>query len=698
MKVYDAASIRNVAVVGHGGSGKTQLVSALLYAGGMVNRLGKVDEGNTVTDYDDEEIARKHTLSASLAYIEWNKTKINIIDTPGFGNFFSDARAAMRVADAALVVVDAVAGVEVQTEKAWEVGQDLELPRIVALNRFDRDRASLERSLESLRQSCGRAIVPIQVPIGEEKDFRGVVDLVTMKAYTFATDGSGKMSEGGVPADMTAAVNAARDTLIEMVAEADEQLMEKFFDAGTLTQDELIAGLKQATQGAKMFPLVCVSGAQNIGMQPLLEALINYLPSPAERPFKALDATAAEVARTTDEKAPYAAFVWKTVADPFAGRITMFRVYQGSLKSDTTVLNASQGVPERLGHLIQMQGKTQTSVPEIKAGDIGAVAKLKDTRTNDTIADKAAGVTFPPLTFPEAVLSYAIEPKSRGDEDKINQSMHRLEEEDPTIRYARDPQTHELLLAGQGQLHIEVTVAKLKRRFGVEVNLKPPRIPYRETITARAEAHGRHKKQTGGHGQFGDCKIRMEPLPRGSEFEFVDEIFGGSIPRQFIPAVEKGIQESRLRGYLAGYPVVDFRVVLVDGQYHDVDSNELSFKTAGWLAFKDGMSKARPTLLEPIMNVEVYAPSDYAGDLMGDLNGRRGRIAGMEPRGQMTVIKAQVPMSEMLTYEQHLTSVTGGRGSYHMEYSHYDEVPSHQQQKIIAAHKSATGHAVQEEA
>jgi elongation factor G len=338
------------------------------------------------------------------------------------------------------------------------------------------------------------------------------------------------------------------------------------------------------------------------------------------------------------------------------------------------------------------------TVPEIKAGDLGAVAKLKDTKTNDTIAEKGAGIAFAPLKFPEAVLSYAIEPKSRGDEDKISTSMHRLEEEDPTIKYGRDAQTHELLLAGQGQLHIEVTVAKLKRRFGVEVNLKPPRIPYRETITAKADAHGRHKKQTGGHGQFGDCKIRMEPLPRGSEFEFVDEIFGGSIPRQFIPAVEKGIQESRLRGYLAGYPVVDFRVVLVDGQYHDVDSNELSFKTAGWLAFKDGMSKARPTLLEPIMNVEVYAPSDYAGDLMGDLNGRRGRIGGMEPRGQMTAIKAQVPMAEMLTYEQHLTSVTGGRGSYHMEFSHYDEVPAHQQQKIIAASKAERGQAVDMEA
>jgi elongation factor G len=697
MKVYDAASIRNVAVVGHGGCGKTQLVSALLFASGMVNRLGRVDEGNTVTDYDEEEIARKHTLAASLAYAEWNRSKINVIDTPGFGNFFSDARAAMRIADGALVVVDAVSGVEVQTEKAWAAAQELELPRIVALSRMDRERASLDRTLDSLRQACGRTIVPIQLPIGEEKDFQGVVDLVAMKAYTFGGDGSGKMTEGPVPAGMTDPANAAREALIEMVAEADEQLMEKFFDAGTLTQDELVEGLRSATRSAKVFPLVCSSGAAMIGVQPLLDTLVTYLPSPADRPFAALDASRAEVSRTADDKAPYAAFVWKTVADQFAGRITLFRVYQGTLKADSTVQNATQGAPERLGHLVQLQGKTQTNVPEIKAGDVGAVAKLKDTRTSDTIADKAAGIAFAPLTFPEAVLSYAIEPKSRGDEDKISTSMHRLEEEDPSIHYGRDPQTHELLLAGQGQLHIEVTVAKLKRRFGVEVNLKPPRIPYRETITARAEAHGRHKKQTGGHGQFGDCKIRMEPLPRGSEFEFVDEIFGGSIPRQFIPAVEKGIQESRLRGYLAGYPVVDFRVVLYDGQYHDVDSNELSFKTAGWLAFKDGMSKARPTLLEPIMNVEVYAPSDYAGDLMGDLNGRRGRIGGMEPRGLMTAIKAQVPMAEMLTYEQHLTSVTGGRGSYHMEFSHYDEVPSHQQQKIIAASKAERGQAVEEQ-
>lgn len=697
MRVYDAASIRNVAVVGHGGSGKTQLVSALLFDAGMVNRLGLVNDGTTVTDYDEEEIARKHTLSASLAYAEWNKTKINLIDTPGFGNFFTDAKAALRVADAALVVVDGVAGAEVQTEKAWEVAADLGLPRMVVVNRLDRDRASLERTLDSVRQTLGRTIIPIQLPIGDARSFTGIVDLVTMTARTFAADGSGKMSEGAVPTGMAEAAAGAREALIEMVAEADESLMEHFFDAGTLTQEELVQGLATATRAAKIFPLVCASGLQNVGGAPLLDAILAYLPSPAERPFTAL-ASGEPVSRPADEKAPYAAFVWKTVADQFAGRITMFRVFQGVLKADSSITNLTQDKPERLGHLIVMQGKTATNVAELKAGDLGAVAKLKDTRTNDTLAEKAAGLTFAPLAFPEPVLAYAIEPKSRGDEDKISTAMHRLEEEDGTIRYQRDPQTHELLLAGQGQLHIEVTVAKLKRRFGVDVLLKPPRIPYRETITVKVEAHGRHKKQTGGHGQFGDCKIRMEPLPRGSEFEFVNETFGGSIPRQFIPAVEKGIQESRMRGYLAGYPVVDFRVVLYDGSYHDVDSNELSFKTAGWLAFKDAMAKAHPVLLEPVMNVEIYAPGDHAGDLMGDLNGRRGRISGMEAKGQTTVIKAQVPMAEMLTYEQHLTSVTGGRGSYHMEYSHYDEVPAHMQQKIVATAKAAGHHAAEEPA
>ena len=696
MKVYDAPSIRNVALVGHSGAGKTQLVSALLFDAGAVNRFGRVDDGTTVTDYDEEEIARKHTLACSLAYAEWNKHKINVIDTPGMANFLSDARAALRVSDAALVVVDAVAGVEVSTEKIWTAAEEIELPRIVVLNRLDRERASLDRSLESLRAVFGRAVVPIQLPIGEEKSFKGVIDLVAMKGWTFAADG--KPAETPIPADLEPAAQAAREALIEMVAEADDSLMEKFFDAGTLTQEELLAGLKRGIAAGRVFPVLCVSALSNIGMQPLLDAIVSYVLSPAERPVKAKEAKSDDdVMVEASENAPAAAFIWKTVADPFAGRITMFRVICGAMKADSTVQNLTKGVPERLGHLVLLQGKTQTSVPEVKAGDIGAVAKLKESQTNEVIAEKAVPFTIPGTKFPEPVISYAIEPKSRGDEEKISTALHRLQEEDPTINYTRDPQTKELLLAGQGQSHIEVTVAKLKRRFGVEVNLKLPRIPYRETITAATEAHGRHKKQTGGHGQFGDCKVKFEPLPRGSEFEFVDDIFGGAIPRQFIPAVEKGIQDARLRGFLAGYPMVDFRATVFDGSFHAVDSNELSFKMAGSLAFKDGMSRARPTLLEPVMDVEVYAPSDYAGDLMGDLNGRRGRIGGMDSRGASTIIRAKVPMSEMLTYEQHLTSATGGRGSYHMEFSHYEEVPSHLHGKIIAAAKAERGHEATEE-
>ena len=639
-------------------------------------------------------------------------------DTPGVANFISDTRAAMRVVDAALFVVDAVAGVEVQTEAIWKIAQEQNLPRMVALNRFDRERANLDRALESLRAAFGRTVVPLTLPIGEEKNFTGVIDLVSLRALTFAADGTGTMTTGEIPAALRDNATTERDALIEMIAEADDALMERFFEEGTLSAEEMMMGLKRGVMSGRLFPLFCTSALQNIGVQPLLDAIVAYAPSPLERPFVAKKRRAGHAgsqrgrrrewhgggrrgaalagygARTEPvivaaaENAPYTAFVWKTVADPFAGRITLFRVVSGSLRADTTVHNLSRDIPERLGHLLIQQGKTTVQVPEIKAGDIGAVAKLKETQSGETIGDKNTAFEFPALVFPEPLLSYAIEPKSRGDEDKISTSLHRLQEEDPTIHYSRDPQTKEALLSGQGQLHIEVTVAKLKRRFGVDVNLKLPRIPYRETITMPTEAHGRHKKQTGGHGQFGDCKIRVEPLPRGSEFEFVDDIFGGSIPRQFVPAVEKGIQESRLRGYLAGYPVVDFRVTVFDGSYHAVDSNELSFKMAGSIAFRDAMSKARPTLLEPVMNVEVYGPSEYAGDLMGDLNSRRGRISGMDTRGNLTIIKAQVPMSEMLTYEQHLTSATGGRGSYSMDYSHYEEVPSHHQTKIIEKYKA----------
>ena len=698
MKVYDAASIRNVALVGHGGCGKTQLVSAMLFAAGAVTRLGTVDDGSTVTDFDEESIARKHTLASSLAHAEWQNAKINVIDTPGFANFLTDARAALRVVETALVVVDGVAGVEVQTEKLWSEAAALNLPRIVVANRLERDRASLDRTLESLRRDCAREIVAIQLPIGEERDLTGVVDLVRMKAITFDRDDSGTMTEGEVPAALADRAAQAREQLIEMVAEADERLMETFFSEGTLTQEQLVSGLRATIVAGRLFPLVCTSGLHVIGIQPLLDALVSYVPSPAERDFPAVSRDGTNTRVKVSDSAPYMAFAWKTIADPFAGRITMLRVVSGTLKSDTTVHNLTRDSSERLGHLIALQGKTQTHVPELKAGDLGAVAKLKDTHTNDVLAEKTATVTFSEIPFPEPVLAYAIEPKSRADEDKISTAMQRLREEDPTIGYTRDPQTHELLLAGQGQLHIEVTVAKLKRRFGVEVNLKPPRIAYRETITAATEAHGRHKKQTGGHGQFGDCKIRVEPLPRGSDFQFEDDLFGGAIPRQYVPAIEKGIQDARTRGFLAGYPMVDFKATVFDGSYHAVDSNELSFKMAGSLAFKDAMSRARPTILEPVMHVEVYAPSGFAGDLMGDLNGRRGRIAGMDTRGTTTVIRAQVPMAEMLTYEQHLTSATGGRGSYHMEYSHYEEVPQHLQAKIIAAAKAERGHVAVDEA
>jgi elongation factor G len=698
MKVYDAHSLRNVALVGHSGAGKTQLLSTLLFDAGAVNRLGRVDDGTSITDYDDEAIARKHTLASGLACAEWNKVKINFIDTPGIANFLSDARAALRVADAALVVVDAVAGAEVSTEKVWAAAEELALPRLIVLNRVDRERASLERSIESLRAVFGRTVIPIQLPVGEEKAFRGVVDLVAMRAWTFPTDGSGKATEGDVPEDLASRAQHAREALIEMVAEADDALMEKFFDAGTLSQDELVSGLKRAVAAARIFPVLCTSSTANIGIQQLLDGITAYVQSPAERPFPAKDVSGErDLTITASDSGPVAAFVWKTVADPFAGRITLFRVVSGSLKSDSTVHNLTRDTPERLGHLVLLQGKSQTNVPEIKAGDLGAVAKLKDTQTSDLLAERSAAFRIPPTKFPEPVISYAIEPKSRGDEEKISTSLHRLQEEDPSINYTRDAQTKELLLAGQGQSHIEVTVAKLKRRFGVEVNLKLPRIPYRETITASTEAHGRHKKQTGGHGQFGDCKVKFEPLARGSDFEFVDDIFGGSIPRQYIPAVEKGLQDARMRGFLAGYPMVDFRATVFDGSYHQVDSNELSFKMAASLAFKDGMSRARPTLLEPVMDVEVYAPSDYAGDLMGDLNSRRGRIGGMDTRGASTVIRAKVPMAEMLTYEQHLTSATGGRGSYHMEFSHYEEVPPHLHGKIISAAKAERGQEEPEE-
>jgi len=699
MKVYDAPSIRNVAVVGHGGCGKTSLVSAMLFDMGAVNRMGRVDDGSTVTDFDPDEIDRRISLQCALAWGEWKKSKVNLLDAPGYANFLSEARAALRVADAALLVVDAVSGVEVQTEKVWGYAADYDIPRLIVVNRMDRERASFLRALESLQRSFGRGVVPLAIPLGEEKGFVGLAELVAEKADVYESDQSGKFKSVDVPAEVQDAARSWREKLVEMVAESNEDLMEAFFNDGTLAQADLVRGLRQAVMAGKIFPVLPASSLRNVGIHPLLDAVVDLLPSPADRgevagtdPVKK-----GEVTRKPAPDAPLSAFVFKTLADPHAGRITLFRVYSGTMKSDTTVHNASRDVAERLGSLELLQGKTQTPVAEIQAGDIGAVAKLKETQTNDTLCDKAHPIVYPPVVFPEPATTFAIEPKTRGDEDKISAALHRLMEEDLVLRVSRDAQTHEMLLSGMGQLHVEVVVGKLRKRFKVEVNLRKPKIPYRETIKAAAEGHGRHKKQTGGHGQFGDCKIRMKPLPRGSDFKFVDDIFGGSIPKNFIPAVEKGIQDARVRGFVAGYPMVDFQVELFDGQYHDVDSSEMSFKIAGSLAYKDAVAKCRPTILEPVMKVEIAVPEEYAGAVMGDLSSRRGRPQGMEPRGSLQVIKAEVPLSEMLSYDAELTSMTGARGSYHMEMSHYDEVPGHLQDKIVAASKAERGE-VKEEA
>lgn len=691
MSTVSAEAIRNVAFVGHNGAGKTQLVSALLFTAGATTRLGKVDDGTAPTDYDDEAIARKHTLGATLAWLEWRQHKINVIDTPGFGSFLSETGAALRVTDAAVTVVDAVAGVEAQTERVWAMAGDEGIPRIVVVNRMDRERADLSRVLESLREAFGRAVVPITLPVGRERDFVGVVDILSMQAFRY-TGGTGRGTAGAIPDDLAPEAREARERLVELVAEADDALMERFFEEGTLDDEELARGLRKAVAAGAVIPVLCTSALENIGTDVLLSAIVDLVPSPAERRLRAVAQPSGDaVDAVASDSAPTRLFVWKTVADPFAGRISLFRVVTGVARDDMTLTLVGKGGQERLGHLLTVQGKAQQPAPELHAGDLGAIAKLKDTQTGDTLADKVTDVAFPPIAFAEPLMSYALEPKSRADEEKISAALHRLQEEDPTIRTDRDPRTHEQLISGQGQLHLEVTVAKLKRRFGVDVTLKLPRIPYLETITGSTEAHGRHKKQTGGHGQFGDCKIRVEPLPRGADFAFGDEIFGGAIPRQFVPAIEKGIQDARMKGFLAGYPVVDFKATVFDGSFHPVDSNELSFKMAGSLAFRDAMTRVRPVLLEPVMRVEVRSPSDYAGDLMGDLNSRRGRISGMEAKGQVTVIHAHVPMAEMLTYEQHLTSATGGRGSYHMVHSHYEEVPAHLQAKIVAQARVENG-------
>jgi elongation factor G len=691
MKTYQGSEIRNVAVVGHAHSGKTTLVAALLHAAKMTPTQGRVADGSAVTAYDEEEVARGVTMQNAVAFAEWQGVKINLVDTPGFHMFTHEARAALLPVEAAVVLVNAQNGVEAVTERVWRYAEEANIPRIVLVNQMDHPKAGggggLSALIDDLHERWGRNCVPVQLPISDAQGFHGVVDLVTMEAFTYTPggDGHGKVSKE-IPANLAADAKTLHEALVELVAEGKDELMEEYFEKGTIPEEHLISALHEAIREDRIFPVLFSSGQSNMALDHLLDFIKVYCPSPLERPPYEGTVPGGEdtITRKVVDSEPAGLVVFKTMTDPFAGRITFFKVISGVVKNDATMQNYTRRTEERFSHLAVMQGRKAVEVPELHAGDLGAVAKLRETLTGDTLGAKGADFQIAIPTPPEPAMTYAIEPKSRADEDKLGPAIHKLMEEDLLIRFFRDPQTNEFLIAGAGQPHIEAIVSRLKKRYHAEVTLKSPKVPYLETIRIKGEAHGRHKKQSGGHGQFGDCKIRMEPMPRGGGFEFASEVFGGAIPRNFIPAIEKGIVEAAVRGYLAGYPVVDFKAIVYDGSYHDVDSNEMSFKTAGRLAFKKAMEVCKPSLLEPIMKVEIEAPDEFAGTLMGDLNSRRGRVGGMESKGRTTVINAQVPMSEMLTYGTLLTSMTQGKGSYRMEMDHYDFVPQLVADKILA--------------
>lgn len=685
MKAFATENIRNLAVIGHGDAGKTQLVSSMLYVAGSATRWGKVDEGTTITDYDEDSIERKVSLNNNFAHAEYQDTKINFIDTPGYAAFVSHARPALRVADCALVVVDGVHGIEVQTEKTWQYANEFLLPRFMVINKIDKEHADFGHALETAADSFARSIVPFTLPIGREGSFRGVIDVVHQKAYEF--DDNGKAKAIGIPSEEKALLDSTRERLIEIVAESDDALMEKYFAEGTLPEEDIIPNLARAIAASKLCPVYAASATTLVGLQILLDHLVEFAPNPAthemEYGFADNEMTGDRINRKYNNDEPFSAYVFRTIADPFAGRINVMKVVSGKITHDANVRNTSRDTDERLGALHVISGKTLDKVDSAATGDIIAVVKLKDTQTGDTLSDKAKPIVYPKVEYPEAAIAFAIEPKSRADEDKISGALHKILEEDPSLHFERDPQTNEFILSGSGQLHIETVVKKLENRYHVEVTLHPPKVPYKETITQQAEVQGRHKKQSGGRGQFGDCKVIFEPLERGGGFEWVDKIFGGSVPQNFRPAIEKGIIEAAASGAVAGYPLVDFKVTLIDGSFHAVDSDEHSFRAAGRKAFRAAMEKVKPTLLEPIMDVEVFTPQEVSGDIMGDLNSRRGRVGGMEVRGKQQVIKAKVPLAEMLDYQSKLNSVTQARGSYHMQFSHYDPLPGNLAQKVI---------------
>jgi elongation factor G len=690
MNKYDADQIRNIGIIGHGSVGKTSFTEAFLFNAKSIDRLGKVDDGTTTTDYDEDERKRKFTINAAVAYCEWNKHKINIIDTPGFADFITDSQIALSVADTALVLVCGVSGVEVMTMKTWGFAEAYNLPRMIFINKLDRERASFERTMDSIKEALGDSAIPIQIPIGQEASFQGIVDLITQKAYTYH-DASGAYTEGEIPAELADMVEEYRENLIEKAAEGRDELIEKYLEEGELTDNEIIEGIKAGIPSGTICPVFCGSALNNIAIQHVMDAVVNWIPCPLERPVPVgkLAGSDEELECPPDPEGPVVAQVFKTFVDPFAGRVNLFRVYAGKLTSDSQLYNLNKEKKERIGQVVCLVGKKQTPVESIGVGDIGAVVKLTETETGDTLAQESKGVILPMVPIPTPIISFAIKPKSRGDEDKIGIGLNRLMQEDVTLKYHRDERTKEFLVSGMGQQHVEVIVDRLKHQFGVDVILTPPKVPYLETIKGRTEVRGRYKKQSGGRGQFGDTWIRIEPLPRGEGFEFVNEIVGGAIPRQYIPAVEKGISEAMQGGILAGYPAVDIRITLYDGSYHPVDSSEMAFKVAGSLGFKEGSKNCNPTLLEPIMKMEVVVPEECMGDVMGDINGRRGRVLGMDSQAGLQKINALVPMAEVLKYAPSLKSMTGGRGSYSMEFDHYEEVPGQLQEKIIEEAKKA---------
>jgi elongation factor G len=686
----NAEQIRNIALVAHNGAGKTSLAEVVLYKAGKSNRIGRVEDGNTQMDFEPEELKRQASLSSGIHQIEWKKHTINIIDTPGDQNFFTDTKNCMQGADIALFVIDAIDGVRVQTEQAWEFAADFKMPAMILVNKLDKERADFNKTFLDIKESL---IDPkpmiIQLPVGAEADFKGVIDLIGMKAYVY--DDSGKPSATDIPADLQELAESERENLIENIAEADDELIERYLEGETISDDELKAALKKGVNERIFAPVVFGSAIGNVGVDNLLDIVVSSMPSPVDRgPRTGSDLKGEnEISREPDPSGPFSAFIFKTVADPYAGRLSIFRVVSGTLGSDGTFYNANKETKERFNQLLTMAGKEQKPADGAGPGAIVAVAKLKESTTGDTLCADNDKIKYPFAEPLPPLISFALESKAKGDEDKIYISLNKLLEEDTGLKLERNSETNEILLSGRGQVHIEATIEKMKRKFGVDVNLKLPKIPYRETIKKKVRVQGKHKKQTGGHGQFGDCWVQFEPLPRGGGFEFVDAIVGGVIPKTYIPAVEKGIVESAQKGVLAGFPTVDFRATLDFGSFHAVDSSEMAFKVAGSLAFKKGIAEASAVLLEPIMEVTVTTPDDYMGDIMGDLNGRRGRVLGMENVGRYQQIKAHVPLAEFLTYAPDLRSMTGGRGIYSMEFSHYDEVPAQIAEKVIDEVKKA---------